>query len=68
MIKNMGSADIIIRLVIAALFVVLYFAGIAKGTLGIVLLIIAVVFLLTSLVSYCPLYTLLGISTCKKKK
>ncbi len=68
MIKNMGSADIIIRLILAAIFVVLYFANIVTGTLGIVLLVVAAIFLLTSLVSFCPLYTLLGISTCKNKK
>jgi len=56
--KNMGSADKIIRLILAVLFAVLYFTGVVKGTLGVILLILAAVFIVTSLVSFCPLYTL----------
>ena len=67
MTKNMGSADKIIRLVIAAIVAVLYFTGTISGTLGIVLLIFAGVFVLTSLISFCPLYLPFGLSTCKKK-
>ena len=63
----MGSADKIIRLVIAAIVAVLYFTGTISGTLGIVLLIFAGVFVLTSLISFCPLYLPFGLSTCKKK-
>ncbi len=63
--KNMGTADRVIRLVLAALFLVLYFAGIVQGVLGIILVILAAVFILTSLVSFCPLYTLFKISTRK---
>ena len=65
--KNMGSADRIIRLVIAALVAVLFFTGIIKGTLAIVLLIVAVVFALTSLIRFCPLYPLIGLNTGKKE-
>jgi hypothetical protein len=64
--KNMGSADRIIRLVLAAIMAYLYFGGIVTGTLGIVLAVLAGVFVLTSLVSFCPLYTLVGMNTCKK--
>jgi hypothetical protein len=64
--KNMGSADKIIRFILAAVFVYLYYAGIVSGTLGIVLLVLAGVFVLTSLVSFCPLYTLVGVKTCKR--
>ena len=64
--KNMGSADRIIRLVLAAIIAYLYFGGIVTGTLGIVLAVLAGVFVLTSLVSFCPLYTLVGMNTCKK--
>jgi len=63
--KNMGGLDKFIRLVVAAVIVYLFYAGIVTGTLGIVLLVVAGVFVLTSLVSFCPLYTLLGIKTCK---
>ncbi len=63
--KNMGTTDRIIRLVLAALFLVLYFGNIVGGVLGIVLLILAVVFILTSIVSFCPLYVPFKISTRK---
>lgn len=66
MIKNMGSSDKIIRLILAIVFAVLYFAKIATGTLGIILIIIAVIFLVTSLVGFCPLYVPFKISTKKK--
>lgn len=65
--KNMGSTDRLIRLVLAAVVAFLYFKGILSGFLGITLLVIAIVFLLTSVVSFCPVYTLFGITTCKKK-
>jgi hypothetical protein len=66
--KNMGSADRIIRFVIAAIIGVLYFTGTISGTLGIVLLVLAGVFVLTSFVSFCPLYAPFGISTCSVKQ
>lgn len=63
----MGSADKIIRIIIALVIAFLYYNGTISGTLGIVLLVIAIVFVLTSLISFCPLYTLFGINTCKKQ-
>ena len=66
--KNMGNTDRIIRLVLAAVFAYLYFAGIVTGTWGIVLLVLGVVFVLTSLVGFCPLYTLVGMNTCGARK
>ena len=66
--KNMGSADKIVRLVIAAIIAILYFTNTITGTLGIVLLVLAAVFVLTSLISFCPLYLPFGINTCKLKK
>ncbi len=65
--KNMGNADRIVRLIIAAVFAGLYFANIVTGTFGIILLVLAGIFVLTSLVSFCPLYTLIGFNTCKRK-
>ena len=65
--NNMGSTDKIIRFIIAAIFVILYFTDTVTGTLGIVLLVLAGVFVLTSLVSFCPLYTLFGFSSCPVK-
>ncbi len=66
--KNMGGADRMIRLIIAAVLVYLYYNGTVSGTMGIVALVVAGVFVLTSLVSFCPLYPLLGINTCSVKK
>lgn len=65
--KNMGSADRVIRILLAGLFAYLYFSGTVTGTVGIVLLVLGGVFLATSLVSFCPLYTLVGINTCGRK-
>lgn len=65
--KNMGSADRVIRVIIAAVIAYLYFSGTVTGTLGIVLLVLAGVFVLTSFVSFCPLYAPFGLSTCKTK-
>ncbi len=64
----MGSADRIIRLIIAAVVGVLYFTGIISGTIGIVLLVLAGVFVLTSLISFCPIYAPFGIKTCPLKE
>lgn len=61
----MGSTDKIIRFILAAIFVILYFTGTVTGTVGIILLVLAGVFVLTSLVSFCPLYAPFGLSTCK---
>ena len=65
--KNMGSTDRIVRIIAAVIMAILYFSGTVTGTLGIVLLVVAGVFLLTSFVSFCPLYAPFGISTCKVK-
>ena len=61
--KNMGTADRVIRTIIAVVIGVLYFTGVIGGTLALILGIVAVLFLLTSLVAFCPTYTLFGIST-----
>ena len=65
--KNMGTIDIVIRLLIAALVIVLYFTHVISGTLAIILLIFAGIFILTSFFSFCPLYLPFGISTRKKE-
>ena len=64
----MGTADKIIRLIVAAVLAYLFYNGTITGTLGIVAVVVAAVFALTSLVSFCPLYTFLGINTCSVKK
>jgi hypothetical protein len=65
--KNMGSIDKTFRLLVAVALVVLYFLGVVEGVLGTAALVVAVVFTLTSVMSFCPLYTLFGINTCKTK-
>jgi len=66
--KNMGSVDKIVRILIAIVIAVLYWQGIISGgTFAIVVLVFAGIFVLTSLVGFCPLYPIFGINTCKKK-
>ncbi|AEV99249.1 hypothetical protein A4D02_32125 [Niastella koreensis] len=65
--KNMGSADRIIRILVAAVFAYLFFAGIVTGITGIVLVILGSVFVLTSLVGFCPLYTIFGLKSSRMK-
>ena len=64
--QNMGTADKVIRLTVVAIIAVLYFAGQITGTAAIVLGIVAVAFLVTSLIGWCPTYVPFGISTKKK--
>lgn len=64
----MGTIDRVIRLIVAIVFAVLYFTNTVTGTIGLVLVIIGAVFVLTSLVSFCPLYVPFGIKTCKTKE
>ncbi len=65
---NMGGTDRIIRILIAVVAAVLYFSGTISETVGIVAMVIAGIFLLTSLISFCPLYTIFGINTCSAKR
>jgi hypothetical protein len=62
--KNLGNADRIVRVLLAAVLATLYLTHVVTGTLGLILLVLAVVFLGTSLVSFCPLYAMMGIRTC----
>ena len=65
--KNMGTVDRVLRIVLALVLGFLYYNGTITGTLGIVAIVVAVVFAATSFVSFCPLYTIFGLSTCKAK-
>jgi hypothetical protein len=65
--KNMGSADKSIRIIIALAIAALYYFNVIDGTLAYVLMALALVFLLTSFISFCPLYLPFGLNTCKKK-
>ena len=66
--KNMGTADRTIRTILAVVVAVLYFTNVITGTLGIMLMVLAAVFLLTSVVSFCPLYAPFGLKTCPAEK
>lgn len=63
----MGRLDRILRIVLALLFVALYATNVITGTLGIVLIVASGIFLITSFLSFCPLYTVFGLNTCSVK-
>lgn len=65
--KNIGTTDKIIRIIVALVLAVLYLTGTVHGILGIIFLIAAIVLVITSLVGFCGLYKILGISTCPIK-
>lgn len=66
--KNMGTADRVLRILAAIVIAVLYFVGAISGTTAVILFVVGVVFLLTSLVSFCPLYAPFGIRTCTQSE
>lgn len=63
--RNLSNIDRVLRVILAALIAYLYFSGVVTGAFGVVLLVLGVVFLVTAIVSYCPLYGLLKFSTFK---
>jgi len=65
--KNVGTIDKVIRILVALVLAGLYLANVVTGTLGIILLVVAVVFLLTSFIGFCPLYLPFGLNTGAKK-
>lgn len=65
--KNMGTTDKVIRILVAVAIIGLYAGNVISGTIAIVLLLLAGIFILTSFISFCPLYSPFGISTRKKK-
>jgi len=66
--KNMGTIDKVIRILVAVVIAILFFTNVISGTLGIVLLVLAAVFVITSFISFCPLYLPFGINTGAKNK
>jgi Flp pilus assembly protein TadB len=66
--KNMGNTDKVIRVIIALAIAALFFTNVISGVLGIVLLVVAGIFVLTSVVNFCPIYAIFGISSCAVKK
>ena len=65
--KNMGSTDRIIRILLAVVIVILYFTNQISGTAAIILGVLAIIFVATSFISFCPLYLPFGISTKKQQ-
>ncbi len=65
--KNMGSIDKVVRILIAIAIIVLYFTHQISGTMAIIGLVLSGIFILTSFISFCPLYLPFGISTRKKE-
>ncbi len=68
MTKNLGNIDRTVRALLAVVLAVLYFTGVISGTMGLVLVILGGIFLATSLISWCPIYAVLGIKTCPANK
>ena len=66
--KNLGSTDKMIRYLLALIFIGLFVSKIVVGTIGIILLVLAGIFIFTSLINFCPLYYLFGINTCNNQK
>ena len=64
--KNMGTIDKVVRILAAVVIAILYFTNVISGTAAIILLVIAAIFIITSFMSFCPLYLPFGISTIKK--
>jgi hypothetical protein len=65
--KNLGNLDRAIRVILGILFAVLYFTNVISGTAGIILMVIGIVFILTAIFSFCPIYWPLGLSSRKKE-
>jgi hypothetical protein len=65
--KNIGTTDKAVRLVVAAIILLLYFTNVVSGALALVLLLLAIILAGTSLLGFCPLYMPFGISTLRKK-
>ena len=66
--KNVGTIEKVIRLLVAAIILVLFFTKVVTGTLGIILLVVAGIFILTSLISWCPIWAVFRINTIGKNK
>jgi len=62
----MGTIDKVIRILVAVVIAILFYINVITGALGIVLMVLGAIFVVTSLISFCPLYLPFGISTGKK--
>lgn len=66
--KNVGTIDKVVRLLLAAILIILFFTNVVAGVLGYVLLAVAGIFILTSLINFCPIWAIFGVNTCPVKK
>jgi len=66
--KNMSSYDKLIRLGLSIVLIILYYKEVVTGTSGIITLLLALYLTITSLISFCPFYRILGINTSKKEE
>jgi len=65
--KNLNTLDRVVRIIVAMVIAGLFFANIISGTVAIILLVVAAIFILTSFISFCPIYWAIGISSKKKE-
>ena len=63
--KNMGTIDRVFRLLVVVVIAVLYYLGQLTGLADTILVIVAVAFLVTGIIGWCPGYLPFGISTRK---
>jgi hypothetical protein len=66
--KNIGTVDRVIRILVAVAVVALFFANIISGTMALILLALSVIFVVTSIISICPIYSFMRLSTLKENK
>jgi hypothetical protein len=64
---NMGMADRVLRIIIAIVIGALYFTGYLYAWWGIVLLVLAILFVITGFMGFCPVYRIIGINSCARK-
>ena len=65
--KNMGALDKSLRILAAIIIALLYYLNVIEGTTAYILIGIAIIFLVTSFMNFCPLYLPFGLNTCKRK-
>jgi hypothetical protein len=66
--NNLGLLDQSLRIMVAIVIAMLFFTKTITGTLGIILIVLAAIFLITGFIGFCPIYAMLGIHSNKKKK
>lgn len=66
--RNLGNLDKTLRVLLAVVVAILYFSNVISGTLAIILGAVAIIFVLTSMVNFCPLYAALGLNSWGSKK